>query len=400
MLAKGWLKALFSLPVQLLFVIAFVFLFGSRLSETTVGFFYTFSFIFKELLGLILPFMVFSFILAGVLSFKRRAPIILLILLGCVLFSNFAISLISYFIGRPLLPFLTEGVEIASLVSDKVLVPWFGLALPPLIGPDKVILVSVGLGVIFSFVAFPLFDRFIFKLKKIVEKILVRGFIPLLPIYVLGFLLKMSYEGTFASLFESFGKAILRVMLIEAVVLFLMYFFAQGLSYRKALQSIKNALPSYLTAFSTMSSVATVPVTIESATKNTGNRKLAQMAVPILANVHLAGDSITVPILSLVTISLFMGVVPDFLTFLIFVFYFCLTMLAVSGVPGGGILVMIPILKSILGFTPAMVSAITALYLLQDSLGTAANVMGDGALTILVHKILRKVGIITDQDQE
>ena len=189
-------------------------------------------------------------------------------------------------------------------------------------------------------------------------------------------------------------------MLIEAVVLFLMYFFAQGLSYRKALQSIKNALPSYLTAFSTMSSVATVPVTIESATKNTGNRKLAQMAVPILANVHLAGDSITVPILSLVTISLFMGVVPDFLTFLIFVFYFCLTMLAVSGVPGGGILVMIPILKSILGFTPAMVSAITALYLLQDSLGTAANVMGDGALTILVHKILRKVGIITDQDQE
>ena len=83
-----------------------------------------------------------------------------------------------------------------------------------------------------------------------------------------------------------------------------------------------------------------------------------------------------------------------------FVFYFCLTMLAVSGVPGGGIIVMIPILKANLGFTPAMISIITALYLLQDSFGTAANVMGDGALTILVNKVLNKLGILKEQDRE
>jgi len=99
-------------------------------------------------------------------------------------------------------------------------------------------------------------------------------------------------------------------------------------------------------------------------------------------------------------LSIFLGTIPSVWTFITFVFYFCLTMLAVSGVPGGGIIVMIPILKANLGFTPAMISIITALYLLQDSFGTAANVMGDGALTILVNKVLNKLGILKEQDRE
>jgi len=204
----------------------------------------------------------------------------------------------------------------------------------------------------------------------------------------------MYHEGNILNLFGSYGKAFILVLLIQACYLFIIYFIGSGFDLKKCLKAIKVAIPSYLTAFSSMSSTATIPVTIKSATKNTGDDKLPHMAVPILANVHLAGDSVTVPIFALVTISIFMGASPDFFTFLNFVFYFCLTMLAVSGVPGGGIIVMIPILKSILGFNPAMISIITALYLLQDSFGTACNVMGDGALTIIVNKVLKKFRII------
>jgi len=68
-------------------------------------------------------------------------------------------------------------------------------------------------------------------------------------------------------------------------------------------------------------------------------------------------------------------------------------MFAVSGIPGGGIIVMMPLLISILGFNPQMISMITALYLLLDCFGTSANVMGDGALVIMIHKILKKIGL-------
>jgi len=142
-----------------------------------------------------------------------------------------------------------------------------------------------------------------------------------------------------------------------------------------------------------MSSTATIPVTVQCAEINTGNKGLAAMASPILANIHLLGDAISTPILALVTLFIFQGTSPDPLVYSVFVTYFCINMLAVAGIPGGGIIVMIPILKTILGFDDTMISIITTLYFLQDGLGTAGNVMGDGALMIIINKILKRLKI-------
>ena len=142
-----------------------------------------------------------------------------------------------------------------------------------------------------------------------------------------------------------------------------------------------------------MSSTATIPVTVQCTEQNTGNHALSAMATPILANIHLLGDAISTPILALVTLFIFQGVLPDPAVYSVFVAYFCINMLAVAGIPGGGIIVMIPILKMVLGFDDMMISIITTLYFLQDGLGTAGNVMGDGALMIIINKILKRLKI-------
>jgi len=98
--------------------------------------------------------------------------------------------------------------------------------------------------------------------------------------------------------------------------------------------------------------------------------------------------------LALVTLYVFTGTIPHPFTYALFVLYFCMSMLAVSGIPGGGIIVMQPILQSILGFSPDMLSIITTLYILQDSLGTGANSMGDGALIIIVNNILKRFKLV------
>jgi Na+/H+-dicarboxylate symporter len=391
-------KVLLSLPVQLLATIAFVFLFGHYLGQSTVRVIYTFSFLFKEVLGLFLPIMVFAFILGGFLSYKKRAPIILLILLVFIIISNFIVSTTSFFVGRSFLSILTKGVNTNSLISGKVLLPYFSINIPQLVGADKVILFALGLGIIFSFINFPMFNKFIFRLKKTVEFILLKCFIPFLPIYVLGFLLKMLFEGTLTSLFGAFGRAFLLIFAFQAIYLFFMYLFSAGFNLKRALGYIKNALPSYVTAFSTMSSAVSIPVTAHSATKNTGDSRLSHLATPILANAHLLGDAITVPILCLVTNYMFTLAPLNFFLFIKFVLYFCLTMLAAAGIPGGGIIVIIPILESILGFNAAMISVMTTLYLLQDAFGTACNVMGDGALTIILHKFLKFIGLLRGEE--
>jgi len=382
-----------SLPVQLLIILGFVVFFGNMLSYQTVQLFYSISLTFKECLSFLLPFMVFAFICSGILAFKKRAPLVIGVLLTCILLSNSLVALFAYLTSTSLLCSITNGVFIYQLVTSGTISPLWSFALAKPISSEKAMLLAVIIGMLLSYITIPSAEQAIARFKKSIEWIMNRFFIPILPLYILGFLLEIHHKGVFLQLFQSYGKTFALIFVLHMVTIFIIYFIASNFKIQKTLFYIQNAIPSYLTAFGTMSSTATIPVTVQCAQKNINNTPLVQVATPILANVHLLGDAISTPILAIITIYLFTGTIPTVVTFATFIMYFCLTMLAVSGVPGGGIIVMIPILTSVLGFTDAMISIITTLYLLQDAIGTAANVMGDGALMIIVDKVLKKLGI-------
>jgi Na+/H+-dicarboxylate symporter len=382
-----------SLPTRLVVVILSAVFLGNFLSWYQAQFIYTFSLFFKEILSFFLPFVVIAFVLSGILSLKKNAPLALLMLIGVIIVSNFCTSLVAFFSGKLLIEYISEGIKTAGLHASISMEPLWAFTLRPLIAPERALLLALTLGLTGSFFSVPSLENFTCRFKEIIEKILNHAFIPLLPIYVLGFLLKIIHEGALATLFESYGKTCLFFIIVQNVYQLFLYFVTAGFSLSKAMFYIKNSMPSYVTAFGTMSSSSTIPVTIQCMKKNIDNPSFAEMATPILANMHLAGDCISVPILALTTLFIFTGTIPTFLIFIKFIFYFCLTMLAATGVPGGGIIVMIPILKSILGFSPEMVGIITTLYLVTDGFSTACNVMGDNALAILVNKLLKKINV-------
>ncbi len=382
------------LPIQLLFVIGFVFLLGPSIPELVARFFYTFSLIFKTLLLLFLPFMLFAFVFNGIIAFRKGATVILLILLGCIFLSDVLIAVFTYISGRMILPSLVGSMVVQKLTIQQSLEPLIPVQVIDFrIDLEKVLFGSIGLGIIFSFFKLPRFERVMSQFKDIVEKILKYGFVPFLPLYVFGFLLAIQHEGVFAELFRHYGKAFLLIFAIQIIYMSLFYFFATGFSIRRCWRAMKNAFPSYLTGFSTMSSMVALPLSIEGAEKNTKNLPLAEMSMPIMANLHFMGVATNMPILAMATMMLFWGIIPEFNQYLIFVLTLCYTMIAISGVPGSGILLMVPLLISQFGFTPEMISVVTALYLLIESFGTAANVFGDGALVIIVNKIIKKLGL-------
>jgi len=384
-----------SLPLQLILVIIGVALLGSVIPMPVVQLSYTFSVLFKELLGLILPFMVFFFVMAGILSFQRNAPLVLAVLLTTIFCSNAIVALVSYGTMSLFSPFVSCERTDAIMQPSATIKSLLPFSIPVPVSAIHALLAAIVLGILFSIVRIPSVVSTITRVKRWIETVLNYGFIPLLPLYVLGFLLKIYHEGLLSCLLTQYGSAVILIVVMQILYLIFMYLLASGFSISHAYTAIKNALPSYLTAFSTMSSTATVPVSIKAAEENTGTTGLSSMAMPIMANVHLLGDSIGTPILAMVTMLVFQGILPGFVQYAGFVFYFCTTMFAVSGIPGGGILVMIPILVSQLGFTPQMISIITTLYFLMDPFGTAANVMGDGALVIMVNKILKRLRITT-----
>lgn len=380
-----------SLPLQLLIILGVVFAFGSHFSLQTIRFFYTLSLFFKECLQFLLPFIVFAFISSGILAFKKNAPAVLAILLSCIICSNGIVAFFSYFIGTSSFGLITDKATSLSNMHPTLIHPLYEISFPQFIRSEHAMISAIIIGIFLSFIDLPQVKKGIFSFKKTIETIVTQFFIPILPIYILGFLLSIHHQGIFGQLFHSYGKTFTLIICLQVFILFMIYFVASGFSLNKAMFYIKNALPSYVTAFGTMSSTATIPLTVQCAEKNGVSKPLASMATPILANVHLLGDAITTPILALVTLFLFTGTTPSITVYATFVGYFCVTMLAVSGIPGGGIIVMIPVLTSLLGFNNEMISIITTLYLLQDGLGTAGNVMGDGALMIIINKILKRL---------
>lgn len=382
-----------SLPFQLFMVLVCVALFGNLLPITIINFFYSISLVFKECLGFLLPFIVFSFITTGILSFKKNAPFVLGILLGSVLLSNSIVAFFSYFVGKAFLPLLAVKIDPTTMIATENMLPLFSIKLPVLFGSFYAMLGAVICGITLSFYSIQQLEIGIKTLKNLVEMIVNALFIPILPLYVFGFLLEINHQGVFMQLFQTYGKTFALIILLQFIIIFSIYLIAAQFNFSQTIRYIHVAMPSYLTAFGTMSSTATIPVTVQCAEQNTGNHALSAMATPILANIHLLGDAISTPMLALVTIFLFQGGAPDPMVYTIFVMYFCINMLAVAGIPGGGIIVMIPILKTILGFDDMMISIITTLYFLQDGLGTAGNVMGDGALMIIVNKILKRFKI-------
>ena len=64
-----------------------------------------------------------------------------------------------------------------------------------------------------------------------------------------------------------------------------------------------------------------------------------------------------------------------------------ITMIAAPGVPGGAIMAAVGILQTMLGFDETMIGLMIALYIAMDSFGTATNVTGDGAVTVIIDKL-------------
>jgi len=221
--------------------------------------------------------------------------------------------------------------------------------------------------------------------RDIIELLLGKVIIPLLPIYIAGVFAEMAAAGTVFATLKTFGIILLLAVALHWVYITAIYTLAALKSGRNPFALIKNMLPAYFTALGTMSSAATIPVTLQSVKNNKVNDDVANFAVPLCATVHLAGSTITIVSCTLAVMYLHSALaIPSFLTILPFILMLGVVMLAAPGVPGGAVMSAVGLLGSMLGFGETAIALMIALYMAQDSFGTACNVTGDGAIALLV----------------
>jgi Na+/H+-dicarboxylate symporter len=234
-------------------------------------------------------------------------------------------------------------------------------------------------------------DKITFEGKQIMDLLLSSIIIPLLPIYIACIFASMAAQGTVFETIKTFVFVLGLALCVHWLWLLVLYAIAGLVAHRNPFVLIKNMLPAYLTAAGTMSSTATIPMTLRSVKNNQVSNPVADFGVPLCATIHISGSVITITTCSLAVMMLSPQLtLPAFPQMLQFVLMLGLIMIAAPGIPGGGVMASLGILASMLGFDEAALGLMIALYIAQDSLGTAANVTGDGAILVMIDKWMKR----------
>ena len=374
------------LPLILFVEIIFCLALGDIIPEHIKSFLYSISLSMKTVLMFVLPAIIFSFVVSSMSDLKQGALPFVILLFSMICMSNFISTCIAGFIGS--LAFNNLGIIPSLQVTSVELMPLWNLMLPKLIPNEVALGTGLVLGLTLSFISWKQGKDLAHALQKISIAILNKAFIPVIPIFLVGFLLKLQHDQLLVMICKNYLSIFLMISVLLIIYLVLMYGFACNFNRSRWGASLRNMLPAALAGFSSMSSAAAMPLTILASEQNCNNKNIARGVVPITTNIHLVGDCFGIPIMALAIILSFGGTLPSFADYMIFASFFVLAKFAVAAVPGGGILVMLPILEQNLGFSGEMLSLITMLYMMFDPVLTGSNVMGNGGFAMVISRIV------------
>ena len=357
-----------------------------------VRIFLTFNGIFSQFLGFAIPLIIVGLVAPAISDIGRTAGKMLLLTVAIAYGSTIFSGLVSYLTGAAFFPDMIQGgSSLQEVTSAEELSPFFTVTIPPLMNVMTALVLAFTLGLGLAALDRQTLKDAIHDFEQVIIKTINSAIIPLLPLYIFGIFLNMTYVGQVFSILTVFIKIIGIIFLIHIGILILQFVIAGGLVKKNPFRLLWNMMPAYFTALGTQSSAATIPVTLEQTRKNGVSEEIAGFTVPLCSTIHMSGSTLKIVACAL-ALMIMQGMPYDFGMFFGFIGMLGITMVAAPGVPGGAIMASLGLLQSMLGFNQEAQALMIALYIAMDSFGTACNVTGDGAIALIIDKIMGKTG--------
>jgi Na+/H+-dicarboxylate symporter len=361
-------------------------LLGLYAPEWVARLLFTAKTVIGQLITFTIPLIILFFIMSGIASLPKNSGKLLGKTVALSYGSTIVAGLFAFTVASHLIPQLTSAAEPATAEAVK-LSSYINMEIPPLFGVMSALAAAFVFGIGISATQATDLRRVADQGRDIIDHLLAKVIIPLLPFYIAGVFVEMTVEGTVFTTLKTFGVVLVMAILMHWVWLSVL-FIGTGLALgRSPTQLIKNMLPAYFTALGTMSSAATIPVALQSSKNNGVSEGIANFTVPLCSTIHLSGSTITLVTCS--TAVMFLSehlAIPGYGTMLPFIMMLGVIMIAAPGAPGGAVMSALGLLTSMLGFGEASIALMIALYLAQDSFGTACNVTGDGVIALWVDR--------------
>lgn len=344
----------------------------------------TVKFILSELINFCVPLIIIGFIAPSITRLGRNASRMLGVALICAYASSILAAFLSTAAGYAIIPHLSIVSEVDGLKELPEVV--FQLEIPQIMSVMSALVLSVLLGLAATWTNAETTTRLLEEFQKIVLQIVTRVVIPVLPVFIGFTFCGLSYEGTITKQLPVFIQIVLIVMVGHYLWMAVLYIAAGIYSKSNPLDVVKNYGPAYITAVGTMSSAATLAVALRCAKKSVPPLRddMVDFGIPLFANIHLCGSVLTEVFFVMTVSQILYGSIPSVGTMILFCLLLGVFAIGAPGVPGGTVMASLGLITGVLGFDETGTALMLTIFALQDSFGTACNITGDGALTMIL----------------
>ena len=381
-----------SLPFKLIVALVLGILVGlglsamgdSALANALLNIIVTVRYISGQFINFCVPLIIIGFVAPSITRLGSNASRMLILALILAYVSSIGAAFAAMFAGYSLIPFLNIVTEFESLQNLPEIV--FKLNIPQIMPVISALVLAITVGLAAAWNRSKYIINVLEEFQKIVLSIVTRFLIPVLPWLIGTTFCGLAYEGSITKQFPVFLAIILIVMAGHYIWMALLYFIAGVYSGKNPLNIIKNYGPAYMTAVGTMSSAATLSVALECARKSepTLRDDMVNFGIPLFANIHLCGSVMTETFFVMAISKILYGVYPTVGNMVLFCLLLGIFAIGAPGVPGGTVMASLGLITGVLGFNEAGTALMLTIFALQDSFGTACNVTGDGALTLIL----------------
>lgn len=394
------MKKLFdSLIFKLILAVFLGLLIGLYSPKSFMNVIVTLKYILGQVIFFAVPLIIIGFIAPSIAKLKSNASKLLGYAITFAYISSIGAAAFSAIFGYMLIPKLSIQSTTDTLRELPALI--FQLDIPQIMPVMSALFLSIILGLATAWTKADLFEKLLDQFQDIVLSLVKKIVIPLLPIFIATTFATLAYEGSITNQLPVFIKVIIIVLIGHFIWLALLYALSGFMSGKNPMDVLKYYGPAYLTAVGSMSSAATLPVSIECAKKSKVLRKdILNFSIPLFSNIHLCGSVLTEVFFVMVVSQILYGKLPDVSSMILFIVLLGIFAIGAPGVPGGTVMASLGLITSVLGFNETGTALILTIFALQDSFGTACNVTADGALTLMLTGVANKKNIKEESEEK
>ncbi len=382
-------KILQSLPLRLLLGVVLGIFGGLIANEAFMNLVVTFKQMLGQVITFCVPLIVIGFIAPSITRLGKSASRMLGVALLLAYVSSIGAAFFAMLAGYGLIPHLSIITSAEGLKELPEVI--FLLEIPQIMSVMSALVFSVLIGLGATWTKAERTIGILEEFQKIVLEIVTRVIIPILPLFIACTFCGLSYEGTITKQLPVFLKVIVIVMVGHYIWMTLLYLVAGFYAGKNPLAVVRHYGPAYLTAVGTMSSAATLAVALRCARKSSVLREdMVSFGIPLFANIHLCGSVLTEVFFVMTVSQILYGGMPSMTTMILFCLLLGVFAIGAPGVPGGTVMASLGLITGVLLFDSTGTALMLTIFALQDSFGTACNVTGDGALTLMLTGYAKK----------